>query len=98
MTDRGRRFFLVDRVLPTVGESDLQAAQRALDEAGRRLTADGEWVCCVHSTYVPSQRRWLCLFTASSAQVVRLAHEIAQIPVSRVDDAFELPVEHGQST
>lgn len=96
MTDRGRRFFVVDRVLPAVGEPDLQAAQRALDEAGRRLSADGKWVCCVHSTYVPSQRRWLCLFAASSAQVVRLAHEIAQIPVSRVDEAVELPVEQWQ--
>lgn len=90
--DGGRRRFLVDWVLPAMSLSDLRAAQRALEEAGRRLTAEGEPVQCLQSTYVPAQRRWLCLFTAFSAEAVRRTHEIAQIPVSSVEEAIDLPV------
>lgn len=87
-----RRCFLVDWVIPAVSLTDLHAAQHALEEANRRLAAEGEPVQCLHSTYVPTQRRWLCLFEAPTAEAVRRAHEIAQIPVRHVEEAVDLPV------
>lgn len=90
VAEDGQKFFIVDWVLPVASLADLHAAHRALDEAGRRLRAHGEPVRCVRSTYVPARGRWLCLFSASSASTVRKAHEIAQIPVSTVDEAIDL--------
>lgn len=91
-----QKFFIVDWVLPAANLSDLHAAHRALDEAGRRLREHGEPVRCVRSTYVPARGRWLCLFTAANATVVRKVHEIAQIPVSTIDEAIDLAADQGQ--
>lgn len=84
------KHYLVDWTLPPAKLADLRAAHRAIDEAGRRLTADGEPVRCLHSTYVPAQRRWLCIFSAVSDDAIRKAHEIAQLPVPRVVEAVDL--------
>lgn len=91
-TEEGRRFFLVDSVLPAMSLSDLETAQRALEEAGRRMASEGEPVDCLRSTYLPRQRRWLCLFAADSADSVRKTHEIAQFPVHHVEEAVDLLV------
>jgi hypothetical protein len=82
--------FIVDWTLSPAKLADLQAAQRAIDEAGRRLSAEGERVRCLHSTYVPTQRRWLCVFSAVSADAIRKTHEIAQLPVPRILEALDL--------
>lgn len=82
--------FMVDWVLPPTQLMDLQTAQRAIDEASRRLTEEGHRVRCLHSTYVPAQRRWVCVFSAASAEAIRKIHEIAQLPVPRVESALDL--------
>jgi hypothetical protein len=84
------KYFIADRVLPRTQLLDLRTAQRALDEAGRRLTADGHRVRCLHSTFVPAQRRWVCLFAADSEETVRKTHEIAQLPVPHLEPALGL--------
>ncbi|MGH3519036.1 MAG: nickel-binding protein [Haloechinothrix sp.] len=91
--DSEHKFFLVDWVLPAVSLEDLRAAQRALEEAGRRLTAEGEPVRCLRSTYVPAAHRWLCLFAAPNEDAVRKTHEIAQIPAARIQEAIDLCVD-----
>lgn len=83
-------YYLVDRVLPPTQVVDLRTVQRALDEAGRRLTSNGHRVRCLYSTFVPAQRRWVCLFSADSEETVRKTHEIAQLPVPRVEPALYL--------
>lgn len=88
------KYFIVDWVLPPTQLVDLQTAQRALDEAGRRLTADGHRVRCLYSTFVPEQRRWICLFSADSEETVRKTHEVAQLPVPRVAPALDLTPLH----
>ena len=89
--DQGR-FFLVDWVLPSMSMSDLRAAQRALEEASRRMASEGATVRCLRSTYLPGQQRWLCLFAADSAETVRKTHEMAQIPVRHIEEAVDLAV------
>lgn len=83
---------MVDWVLPPTQLMDLQTAQRAINEASRRLTEEGHRVRCLHSTYVPAQRRWVCVFSAASAEAIRKIHEIAQLPVPRVENALDLTV------
>lgn len=92
------KHFIVDWTLPPSPLVDLHAAHRAIDEAGRRLTAEGEQVRCVHSTYAPSQHRWLCVFAAESEGAVRKAHEIAQLPVPRIVEAIDLSLGDRQPT
>jgi hypothetical protein len=93
-----QKLFLVDWVLPEVNLADLEAAQHALEEAGRRLAAEGRPVSCLRSTYVPSQHRWLCLFEADTADAVRETHEIAQIPVLHVEEAVDLLLDERLTT
>lgn len=83
-------YYIVDWILPPTQLVDLRTAQRAIETAGRRLTEDGHPVRCVHSTYVPAQRRWVCVFTAASAESVRKAHEIAQLPIPRIETALDV--------
>ncbi|GAA5125828.1 nickel-binding protein [Haloechinothrix salitolerans] len=83
-------YFMVDWVLPPTQLVDLQTAQHAIDAASRRLTEEGHRVRCLHSTYVPAQRRWVCVFMATSAEAIRKIHEIAQLPVPRVESALDL--------
>lgn len=92
-SDEMYRHWVVDWVLPTCTEADLRRALHALNEAGRRMACRGEPVRCVRSTYIPAQRRWYSIFTAASAAAVRTAHEIAQIPVGRIDEAIDLAIE-----
>jgi hypothetical protein len=82
--------YIVDWVLPPTQLVDLRTVQRALDEAGRRLTADGHRVRCLYSTFVPTQHRWVCLFSADGVDTVRKTYEIAQLPVPRVEPALDL--------
>lgn len=89
-TDHVDKYYIVDWVLPPTELVDLRTAQRALDEAGRRLRADGHRVRCLSSTFVPAQRRWLCVFSADSEDTVHKAHAIAQLPQPRVEPALEL--------
>ena len=87
------KYFIVDWVLSPAQPVDLSTAQRAIDEAGRRLTEQGEQVRCLHSTYVPTQRRWVCVFVASSEDAVRKTHEIAQLPVPHIEAALHVSTE-----
>lgn len=92
------KHFIIDWTLPPTRLVDLHAAHRAIDEAGRRLTAEGEQVRCLHSTYVPAHHRWVCVFSAASQDAVRKAHEIAQLPVPRIVEALDLSLADRQPT
>jgi hypothetical protein len=84
------RVFVVDRRLPALTSTNLGALQRALVEAVRRLTADGEQLHYVRSVYVPSRGQCLCVFHAESSQAVARANEIAQVPFLSIDEAVDV--------
>jgi hypothetical protein len=92
------KHFIIDWTLPPTRLVDLNAAHRAIDEAARRLTAEGEQVRCMHSTYIPGQHRWVCLFAAENEGAIRRAYEIAQLPTPRVVEALDLHVANWQPT
>jgi hypothetical protein len=82
--------FVVHRHLPGLTSAHLHAVQRALTEAVRRVTAEGDQVRYVRSTYVPSRSQCLCVFHAEAADAVAWANEIAQVPFTSIDEALDV--------
>jgi hypothetical protein len=81
--------FVVYRQLPGLTSADLHALRRALTEAARRATADGEPLGYVRTIYVPSRGQCLCVFHAESAAAVVRVNEIAQAPFTHIDEAID---------
>jgi Protein of unknown function (DUF4242) len=82
--------YLVDRDLPRVTVDQLAAAQRAAIATSREFTAGGQPVRYIRSTFLPLEAHCLCLFEAANASLVKAVNEAAQIPFTRVSEAFEL--------
>jgi hypothetical protein len=72
--------FVVERNLPGLTEEHLASLQEALGEASRRLSANGETVRYLQSTYDAASSRCICTFEASSRAAVVKVNEIAQAP------------------
>jgi hypothetical protein len=82
--------FMVYRQLPGLTSANVQALHRALTEAVRRATADGERLHYVRSIYVPSRGQCLCVFRAETAAAVARVNEIAQAPFTHIDEAIDV--------
>lgn len=85
--------FIVERRLPELSLEHLAAAHRALAESSRRLSMGGDSVRYLRSTFSPALGRCLCVFEASSRDLVRRVNEVAQVPFERIEEAvhFEDP-------
>jgi Protein of unknown function (DUF4242) len=82
--------YLVDRSLPGITMEQLAAAQKAAIETGKRLTAAGQPVRYIRSTFVPKEAHCMCLFEAPNAELVKQLNDEAKIPYSRVIEAADL--------
>ena len=71
--------------------AELALLQAALTQACLRLTARGEAVHYLGSTYLPGPHRLLSLFEAATAEAVRTASESSQVPATSLEAAIELP-------
>ena len=85
------RLFLVEQRLPRITHTELALLQATLTEACLRLTARGEAVRYLGSTYLPGPHRLLSLFEAATAEAVRTVSEISQVPATSLEAAIELP-------
>ena len=83
--------FAVTRYLPGLTAQQFGALRRALTEAARRVSAEGQVVGYLRSTYVPARGQCVCVFMANTADAVVRANEVAQVPFSTVDEAVETP-------
>jgi len=81
--------FAVSRYLPGLTAAQLRALHRALAEAARRVSAEGQHVRYVRSMYLPARGRCVCLFAADTTQAVARANEIAQLPFTHIDEALD---------
>lgn len=81
--------FIVDRRLPGLTLEHVAAARRALAESSRRLSAGGQSVRYVRSTFAPAHGRWLCVFEAASRDLVRRVNEVAQVPFDSIEEALD---------
>ena len=88
---RPRTLFMAERVMPNMTAADLAAIQHTLARAARRTTATDRPVRCVRAVYIPSQSRWVGLFEAADAEIVRAAILLAQLPFSTVEQVIDLP-------
>ena len=81
--------FLVERRLPGMSLEDVAAARRALAASARRLSSGGNRVRYLRSTFVPAHARCLCVFEATSGDLVRRVNEVAQVPFVSIEEAIE---------
>lgn len=81
--------FIVERVVPGMTTELLAEAQRRLQQAARRMSADGEEVHYMRSTFIPEHDRCLDLFEAASVVGVRRVNDIAQVPFRWIGQAAE---------
>jgi hypothetical protein len=85
------RLFLVEQRLQRTTHAELALLQATLTEACLRLTARGEVVRYLGSTYLPGPQRLLSLFEAATAEAVRTVSESSQMPATSLEAAIELP-------
>jgi hypothetical protein len=89
-----RAVYLAERRMPGLTRADLDAVERALVEASRRVSWDGIRVRFLRSSYVVAEQRWLGLFVSTSAEAVNRVFGIAQVPDGSVievaDEATDL--------
>jgi Protein of unknown function (DUF4242) len=81
--------FVVDRTLPGMSLEHLAAAHRALAESSRRLSSGDDHVRYLRSTFAPARARCLCVFEATSGDLVRRVNDVAQVPFVSIDEAIE---------
>jgi len=91
MTATNKGLFLVEHRLPRVTESELALFQAAIADACARLTARGDCVSYLGSTFLPGPERLLSLFKAGSAEVVGSVSTSSQAPPTHLEAAVELP-------
>ncbi|HVF59561.1 MAG TPA: DUF4242 domain-containing protein [Thermoanaerobaculia bacterium] len=82
--------YMVERDLPGITMEQLGAAQKAAIATAERLTAEGDSVRYIRSTFVPSEACCMCLFEAPDEGVVRRLNDEAGIPYTRVVEAADL--------
>jgi hypothetical protein len=83
--------YLVERSLMKGTTMDeLGVAQKSAIETGKKMTASGKKVRYIRSTFVPDEARCLCLFEATSPELVKELNEQAKIPFTRIVEAMDL--------
>jgi hypothetical protein len=83
--------YLAEHRLPRITPAELAMLQAALSSACVRLTARGESVSYLGSTFLPASERLLSLFKAASADAVRSATVSSQAPLVGLEVAIALP-------
>lgn len=82
--------YMVDRDLPGISMDELAAAQQRAIEWSGKYQSQGKNVRYIRSTFVPGESHCMCLFDASSSELVRNLNDDAQIPYTRVTEALDL--------
>jgi len=82
--------YLVERDLKDIDLAALAGAQQAAIKQAAAMRDQGVQVRYIRSTFVPNEGRCMCLFEASSSDIVRALNDDAQIPYGRVVEAIDL--------
>ena len=82
--------YLVERNLKGITMDQLGAAQRRAIDTSKEFCNRGKQVRYIRTTFVPGEERSMCLFEASSQDLVREVNEEAQIPFVRIVEALDL--------
>jgi hypothetical protein len=90
MEDYIMTVYMVERNLPGITMEQLGGAQKAAIETSQDFTSMGKPVRYIRSTYVPGDNQVMCLFEASSPELVEEVNRAANIPFTRVVEAMDL--------
>ncbi len=82
--------FMVERDLTGLTMEQLAGAQKAAIETSNKFTAEGKPVRYIRSTYVTGYARCMCLFEASSQDLVKDVNETAGLPFNGIVEALDL--------
>ena len=85
--------YLVERSLPGFPPENLPGAAAAAKHAASELTAEGQEVRYVRSTYLPVDARCQCLFEAESRDAVEEVQRRAGLPYDQIHEAAFLTAE-----
>lgn len=79
--------FMVERHLPDFPPENLPAAAGAAKQKSAELSAEGQDVRYVRSTYVPDGEKCYCLFEGSSREAVEEVQKRANLPYEQIHEA-----------
>ncbi len=82
--------YMVERDLTGLTMEQLAGAQKAAIETSNKFTAEGKPVRYIRSTYVTGDARCMCLFEASSQDLVKDVNETAGLPFNGIVEALDL--------
>jgi hypothetical protein len=85
--------YMVERHLPGITPAELSAAAARAKETTQKMTAAGQPVRYLRSTFLPAEEKCFCLFEGESESAVRQANETAQIPFDRIVEAMHISSE-----
>lgn len=85
--------YVVERDVRGLSAEQLATLHRAVAESARRLSVGGESVRYLRSLFASEHARCLCVFEATSKDLVRRVNEVAQAPFKQIEEAisFEDP-------
>lgn len=81
--------YLVHCYVQEITPDELAMLCGAAQATSKSLSAHGERVRLIHSTFVPSEAHMMYLFEAPRATLVRDVSELAKIPFTRIVEALE---------
>lgn len=82
--------YMVERNLAGISMEDLAGAQKAAIATAGKMTAEGDRIAYIRSTFAPEDGRCMCLFDGQSEEQVRRLNDTAGLPYSRVVPALDL--------
>jgi hypothetical protein len=82
--------YMVERNLKGISMEDLGGAQKAAIGKAAEMSAGGEAVRYIRSTFAPDDGRCLCLFEAGSDTTVKRLNDEAGLPYHKVVEALDL--------
>ena len=82
--------YMVERNLKGITMEQLGEAQQRAIETSAALSEDGKPCRYIRTTFLPGEEKSMCLFEASSAQLVEECNRQARIPFDRVVEALDL--------
>lgn len=82
--------YMVERDLKGISMEDLAGAQKAAIATAADMTAKGEQVSYIRSTFAPEDGRCMCLFEGEDADQIRRLNDTAGLPYARVVEAMDL--------
>ena len=85
--------YMVERHLPGITPEQLSAAAGRAKSVTAEMTKHGKPVRYLRTTFLPEEEKAYCLFEASSAEQVKEANELAQIPLQRITEVKHISAE-----